>query len=219
MKLTKTLTLSLILLSTAISTNAQMAYDVGVLPTELNLTNGNLNLGGTIYPFQGQYNFTSDSQGLGGSWKERRYTNTSGESIFIRFSNNGSMTMKLFTTNASFQQAMPGDLDQPLTGELTYSSTNRDFNNLTPLSGRWRDPSGAYGGTTGWWNLGYALEDAPMNISTNFANGIGADGNLVGGPVPIISQEENAVGGVFYDAAQELNRGLEFQDGQWVPKP
>jgi hypothetical protein len=116
-----------------------MPYDINVLPTTLSLNELNFITGSLSSPLNGEYNFERTLTGIGGSSYENRYTNSTGEQINIRFASNGSMSLTTITTNASWIQASPGGMDHPVQVEVTYTSTNRDFNNLIVSSGRFID--------------------------------------------------------------------------------
>ena len=91
-----------------------------------------------------------------------------------------------------------------LQGGIQYRSTNGlNFNGLQFVSG--------------------SATGTPATLGDNyFAKGFSPEGYLLGG-VPLSGggggDDGGGSGGAFVEQAEELNRGLVFQDGQWAPAP
>jgi len=100
------------------------------------------------------------------------------------------------------------------------------------------DPNSPYGGSlwgagfrsvNGTWWAGLtnrppdygspSLILTPSNSlsASNFANGITAEGYLVGGPAPEGWGAPQGGSSVIVEQAEQLNVGLSFDNGQWVP--
>jgi len=198
----------------SISLKAEAPYDINALPSTLSLNDLDFTISSFSLPLNGDYNFSGSLTGLGGSFQEKRYTNSIGNLLRIRLLRTGPMELIIQTQDARYFDMPPGEMDHSVMVQVTYVSPDRDFNNLTPTNAMYYDNVLYPEGTQ---SLGYALGEIPQNLATNFANGIGEDGNLVGGlPVTSSTTDEAGTVDVWIDRATELNVGLRFQDGQWV---
>jgi hypothetical protein len=71
------------------------------------------------------------------------------------------------------------------------------------------------------WIVKGAVVSAPVTFgSENYINGLGPNGYPVGGSLSSMGGDViNSSAQVFFEQAQELNSGLEFNNGQWFPAP